>query len=114
MSGDRTKLEQLKELAQLDPDDPLVHYGLGCEHLKLGEYAEAEPAFRRTIHLQPDYSAAYRELGKALAKLDREQEAIEVYQRGRGIACEKGDLQTEREIEVFLRRLEKAKGDCSE
>lgn len=104
MNGDRTKLEQFKELVQLDPDDPLVHYVLGSEHLKLDEHAEAVAAFRRTIELKPDYSAAYRELGKALAKLNREKEAIEIYQQGRTIACEKGDLQTVKEIDVFLKR----------
>lgn len=105
MSGDRSKLDQFKELVQLALDDPLVHYGLGSEHLKLAEYEEAAAAFRRTIELKSDYSAAYRELGKTLTKLNQEKEAIEIYQQGRTIACEKGDLQTVREIDVFLKRL---------
>jgi len=105
MTDERWKLEQLKELAQLEPDDPVVHYGLGCEHLRFGESEEAAAAFRRALELKPDYSAAHRDLGKALEKLGRVQEAIAAYRRGKEVACQKGDLQTEREIEVFLKRL---------
>ena len=105
MSEDRWKLEQLKELAQLEPDDPVTHYGLGCEHLRFKENEEAAACFRRALELKPDYSAAHRELGKALEKLGRVPEAVEAYRRGKEVACQKGDLQTEREIEVFLKRL---------
>jgi Flp pilus assembly protein TadD len=105
MTEDRSKLEQFKELAELEPDDPLVHYGLGTEHLKLGELAEAVSAFRRTLELKPDYSAAYRELGKALDKLGDRQAARQAYEKGKQVAQEKGDLQTVREIEIFLKRL---------
>ena len=100
------KLEQLKQLAELDPDDAVVHYGLGCEYLRRGEFEAATEALRRTLQLQPDYSAAWRELGKALEKLGRREAALEAYRRGHEVAQEKGDLQTVREIAVFLKRLE--------
>ena len=67
----------------------------------------AEREFREAVRLKPDYSAAYRELGKALVALERPEEAREIYRKGADIACEKGDLQTKKEIEVFLNRLEK-------
>ena len=105
MTDERWKLEQLKELAQFDPDDAVVHYGLGCEHLRFKEYEEAAASFRRTLELKPDYSAAHRDLGKALEKLGQTEQAIAAYRKGKEIACQKGDLQTEREIGVFLKRL---------
>lgn len=105
MTDERWKLDQLKELAQLDPDDPVVHYGLGCEHLRFKEYEEAAASFRRALGLQPDYSAAHRDLGKALEKLGQTEQAVAAYRKGKEIACQKGDLQTEREIDVFLKRL---------
>ena len=104
MTEDRSRLQQFKELAELDPDDPVVHYGLGSEHLKLGEYREAAQAFRRALELKPDYSAAYRELGKALEKLGERDAARATYEKGREVAREKGDLQTAKEIDVFLKR----------
>ena len=48
-----------------------------------------------------------RGFAHTLVALARPEEAREIYQRGADIACEKCDLQTKREIEVFLRRLEK-------
>lgn len=108
MSEERSKLEQLKELAQLEPDDPVVHYGLGMEYLRVGEAANAAASFRRVVELKPDYSAAYRELGKALEKLGQVAEAIGAYEKGKEVGQAKGDLQTVKEIDVFLRRLEKS------
>ena len=105
MSSDTSKLEQLKELAQLEPDDPVVHYGLGVEYLRAGDPQNAAAALRRAVELKPDYSAAYRERGKALAKLGQSEEARATYEEGKRIAQQKGDLQTAKEIEVFLRRL---------
>ena len=104
-TDDRWKLEQLKELAELEPGDPVVHYGLGAEHLRHGEFPEAEKAFRRAIELKPDYSAAHRDLGKALEKQNRREDAVAAYRKAKEVACARGDLQTEREIDVFLKRL---------
>lgn len=102
-----SKLDQLRELAALEPDDPVVHFGLGREYLRVGEAENAARAFRRVVELKPDYSAAYRELGKALEKTGQTDEAISIYQKGKEVAQQKGDLQTVKEIEVFLRRLGK-------
>ncbi|HVA01950.1 MAG TPA: tetratricopeptide repeat protein [Terriglobia bacterium] len=104
----KSPLEAFEELAAQAPDNVMVRYSLGREYLKAKRYAEAEREFREAVRLKPDYSAAYRELGKALVALSRPDEAREIYQKGADIACEKGDLQTKKEIEVFLNRLEKA------
>ncbi|TAM81630.1 MAG: tetratricopeptide repeat protein [Acidobacteria bacterium] len=104
----KSPLEAFEELAAKAPDNVMVHYSLGREYLKAKRYAEAERELREALRLKPDYSAAYRELGKSLVGLDRPDEAREVYTKGVEVACGKGDLQTQREIEVFLRRLDKA------
>ena len=104
MSAD--KLEQLKQLAEVDPEDPVVFYGLGSEYLRRGDAAAAAEALHRCLELKPDYSAAHRELGRALEKLGRVEEAVAAYRRGHEVATEKGDLQTAREISIFLKRLE--------
>lgn len=103
--SDESKVEQFKQLIEMEPDDPVVHYGLGAEYLRLGEFAAAAEEFHRTVELKPDYSAAYRELGRALEKLNRNQEATDAYRKGAEVAKQKGDLQTIKEIEVFLKRL---------
>ena len=102
---DRSKVDQFKQLIEMEPNDPVLHYGLGMEYQRLGDFVAAAEEFRRTTELKPDYSAAYRELGKALEKLGQNQEAVRTYRKGIDISKQNGDLQTMKEIEVFLRRL---------
>ena len=45
--------------------------------------------------------------GQAYTALDRPQAATEVFQRGIAVAEARGDLQTAKEMQVFLRRLQK-------
>ncbi len=104
----KSPLEAFEEMAAKAPENVVVRYSLGREYLKARRYSEAERELREALRLKPDYSAAYRELGKSLVGLERPDEAREIFTKGAAIACEKGDLQTQREIEVFLRRLEKA------
>lgn len=66
MTGDEL-LNEFLEAAKLEPDDPLVLYGLGNEYLKLRRYQEAIQTFAHLIEIQEDYSAAYRQLGQAYA-----------------------------------------------
>jgi Flp pilus assembly protein TadD len=103
----KSPLQAFEELATQAPENVMVRYGLGREYLKGKHFADAEREFREAVRLKPDYSAAYRELGKALVGLERLEEAREIYLKGAEVACEKGDLQTKKEIEVFLNRLEK-------
>jgi hypothetical protein len=46
-------------------------------------------------------------LGRAHFELHENTEARRVFTRGREVAQENGDLQTVREIDVFMRRLDK-------
>ncbi|MBI3989359.1 MAG: tetratricopeptide repeat protein [candidate division NC10 bacterium] len=105
MSGSR--IEQFKEILALDPNDEVVHYGLGEEYLRAGMFEEAVQEFETVIRLKPDYTAAYRELGKALEKGRRIEEAKEAYRKGIEVGSWTGDLQTKKEMEVFLKRLGK-------
>ena len=101
-----SKIEQFKQLIEMDQNDAVLHYGLGVEYLRQETIPAAVEEFRRTLELKPDYSAAYRDLGRALEKLDQNREAVEAYRRGVGVAKQNGDLQTIKEIEVFLKRME--------
>lgn len=96
-----------RRLLERDPTNPMVLYSLGNELFKEGRYGEARDHLRRAIENKPDYSVAYRTLGRAHFELDEDAEAREVFLKGKGIARENGDLQTVKEIDVFLRRLEK-------
>ena len=58
--------------------------------------------------LKPDYSAAHRGLGRVLERAWRRDDARAAYRKGLAVAARTGDLQTKKEIEVFLHRLDAA------
>ncbi len=103
MASDR--IGAFRKLLESDPKDPLLHYGLGLELLKAGSAEEAAREFAETVRLNPDHTAAYREWGKALERAGRPGEAREAWSLGIGVSGRTGDLQTGKEMEVFLRRL---------
>jgi Tfp pilus assembly protein PilF len=89
-------------------DNALLRFTLGSEHLKAGDAAAAVRHLARALEHDPKYSAAWKVYGKALAQAGREEEAVEAYREGIAVAEEKGDIQSAKEMRVFLKRLEKA------
>jgi Flp pilus assembly protein TadD len=106
--GDR--IAEFKEVAELMPDDPVVRFGLAGAYLDAGQAESAVLEYRETIRLKPDYSAAHRGLGRALERAGCPAEARVAYAKGLEVATQTGDLQTKKEIEVFLRRLDSTSG----
>ena len=104
--GDR--IAEFKEVAELMPDDPVVRFGLAGAYLDAGQAESAVREYQETIRLKPDYSAAHRGLGRALERAGHREEARAAYAKGLEVATQTGDLQTKKEIEVFLRRLDSA------
>ncbi len=96
-----------RKLLERDPNNPMVLYSLGNELFKEGSYPEARDHLRHAIENKPDYSVAYRMLGRTHYELREDAEAREVFAKGREVATQNGDLQTVKEIDVFRRRLEK-------
>jgi len=102
-----SRAEMFRKLLERDPNNPMVLYSLGNELFKEGRYPEARDHLRRAVENKPDYSVAYRMLGRAHYELGEDADAREVFERGREVATENGDLQTVKEIDVFRRRLDK-------
>ena len=100
------RIAEFKEVLELMPEDPVVRFGLAGAYLEAGEAESAVTEYQEAIRLKPDYSAAYRGLGRSLERAGRLDDAKAAYATGRDVAAQNGDLQTKKEIEVFLRRLE--------
>ena len=96
-----------RKLLQRDSDNPMILYSLGNELFREGRYEEARDLLQRAITNKPDYSVAYRMLGRAHYELNENTEAREVFLNGKEVARGNGDLQTVKEIDVFLRRLQR-------
>jgi predicted Zn-dependent protease len=96
-------IPSLEKLIGTPRDGALLRYSLGAEYLKAGDQARAVEHLREAVKRDPDYSAAWKLLGKALA--DEPAQALEAWTRGIEAAHRKGDRQAEKEMTVFARRL---------
>jgi uncharacterized protein HemY len=102
-----SRVEMFSKLLERDPENPMILCSMGIELFKEGRYREARDHLARAVENKPDYSVAYRMLGRAHYELHDNTEARRVFTKGKEVAKENGDLQTVKEIDVFLRRLDK-------
>ena len=77
----------------------------------VGEPDRAVLHLRRCVELDPKYSAAWKLLGKALQADDDIAGARQAWQQGIAAAVARGDKQAEKEMTLFLRRLDKLTPD---
>lgn len=102
-----TREEMFLRLLEREPNNAMILYSLGGDLFKEGRYEEARTYLERAIGAKPDYSAAYRTLGRVLAAQGEDEGALAVFGKGREVAVQRGDLQIAREIDVFAGRLGK-------
>ncbi|MCP8462509.1 tetratricopeptide repeat protein [Pseudomonas sp. ZM23] len=103
-------LEGLERMLAKGVDNALLRFGLGKGYLDAGDAATAAVHLRRCVEQDPKYSAAWKLLGKALQAQDDLDGARAAWSDGLAAAQAHGDKQAEKEMTVFLRRLEKTKG----
>ena len=101
------QITNLLKLVGTPRDGALLRFSLGAEYLKCGDFGSAVAHLGAAVEKDPDYSAAWKLLGRALAENGRKAEALASYRRGIEVAERKGDRQAAREMTVFARRLEK-------
>ena len=100
-----TIIANLEKLLDGPRDCALLRFSLGNEWLKAGDPSKAAEYFRDALERDANYSAAWKQLGKALAENGDTQAALDTFARGIAIAEQKGDLQAAKEMNVFARRL---------
>ena len=99
--------EALEKMLAKGMDNALLRFGLGKAHLDAGNAAQAAEHLQRCIEFDPNYSAAWKLLGKALQAEGDIEAARQAWQQGIAAAQAKGDKQAEKEMSVFLRKLDK-------
>ena len=100
----------LEKLLASGRDGALLRFGLGQALLQEGQPQQAAVHLQQATAQDPHHSAAWKLLGKALEQLGRADEAEAAWTRGLAVAGERGDMQSVKEITVFLRRLQRARG----
>jgi Tfp pilus assembly protein PilF len=100
-------LEGLEKMLAKGVDNAVLRFGLGKGYLDAGEFARAAEHFRRCVAFDANYSAAWKLLGKALLEQGDRSAAEQAWQQGIAAAQAHGDKQAEKEMSVFLKRLQR-------
>jgi Tfp pilus assembly protein PilF len=103
----RQVIPSLEKLLSQGKESALLRFSLGTEYFKLHETWVSVFHLKRAIELDPEYSAAWKLLGMALAENGILHEALDAWRRGAVVAEKRGDKQAAKEMGVFVRRLEK-------
>ena len=69
--------DRFEALLAAGKDGALLRFSLGMHYLKAGEAARAAGHLREAVRQDPQYSAAWKLLGKALAESGARDDAIE-------------------------------------
>jgi predicted Zn-dependent protease len=103
-------LDRFEAMLASGRDDALLRFSLGMQYLQAGQADRAAEHLRRAVTHDPDNSAAWKLLGRALAQAGDAAGAAMAYRDGIAAAERRGDKQAAKEMTVFLRRLDKAPG----
>jgi Tfp pilus assembly protein PilF len=99
MMSRRAKLEAM--LAQ-SPGDTFLGYGLAMEMIKEGDAEAGKKQLVQVIEANPDYQAAYFQLGQILTNEGEIEAAKGWLERGIEAAKRIGDVHAAAEMEGFL------------
>lgn len=100
-------LQNLEKMLATGRDSSLLRFSLGNEFSKLGQFEQAATHLQQAVTQDPNYSAAWKLLGKALSESGQLSAALSAYQSGIVAAEKRGDKQAAKEMAVFANRIQK-------
>jgi Tfp pilus assembly protein PilF len=95
------RIEPLKKVLSIDPNDDVAWFGLGKAYMEDGNFEEAQRALRQCIAVKPGYSAAYYALAQSLRTLNRLDECREVCTAGIEVSMKNGDAMVTKNLEAL-------------
>ena len=100
-------INSLKSLLGGPRDSALLRMTLANALLSEGLESEAELQLVEAIGMDGAYTAAWKQLGKVCLSLENKDGAREAWQAGIDAAIKNGDKQAEKEMTVFIKRLDR-------
>jgi Tfp pilus assembly protein PilF len=97
-------IDRFEAMLTAGQDTALLRFSLGNAYLD-DDPGQAAVHLRKAVELDPNYSAAWKILGKALTLYGEPTDAAAAYRTGIDVAQSKGDKQAAKEMRVFLKRL---------
>ena len=100
-----TRLEQLLQFVDEDPDDPFNLYGLALEYLK-SDVGKATVLFEKLLADHENYLPTYYQAANLFESIGRREQAIAILEKGILIAKHTKELKTLRELQGVLNELQ--------
>jgi tetratricopeptide (TPR) repeat protein len=95
------RIDALKKLLQIDPNDEVAYFGLGKALMDDGQYAEAADYLQKCVAVKPTYSAAYLALVESLLKIGQNDRAKQILEQGHAVSLKNGDMQVTKKLEAI-------------
>lgn len=100
-------IDALETMLAEGTDNAMLRYTLGKAYFDRGDFSVAVGHLRHAVAQDAAYSAAWKWLGRTLTECGDDEQARQAFEAGIAAAAKKGDKQAEKEMRVFLRRLDK-------
>lgn len=95
------RIEPLKKVLAMDPNDEVAWFGLGKAYMDDGNFEEAAKALQQCVNVKPAYSAAYLALAQSLHKLNRLDECRTICATGIDVSTKNGDAMVTKNLEML-------------
>jgi predicted Zn-dependent protease len=95
------RIEPLKKVLTIDPNDEVAWFGLGKAYMEDANFAEAAKALQQCVTVKPTYSAAYYAWAQSLHKLGRIDECRTVCATGIDVSTKNGDAMVTKNFELL-------------
>jgi predicted Zn-dependent protease len=99
------RIEPLKKVLAIDPNDEVAWFGLGKAYLEDENYDEAITALENCVRVKPTYSAAYYALAQALQKRGQVDQCRQVCDRGIEVSTKNGDAMVTKNLQLLKQSL---------
>ncbi|TVQ47629.1 MAG: tetratricopeptide repeat protein [Saprospirales bacterium] len=99
------RLEQLENLLKESPNDPFILYAIAKELENKGQLQTAMKKYDQLMEKHPDYVGTYYHYGGVLEKLNKRENAIQIYRAGLLVAQKLQDNHAYRELFQSLQEI---------
>lgn len=85
------RIDRIRTMLKENPGDCFLQHALALECIKLGNDEEARLLFESVLEKEPGYIGSYYHLAKLLERIEQNEKAIKVYEKGMEEAKKSGD-----------------------
>lgn len=100
-------INALESMLKNGRDSAMLRLSLAGGLQQNGDLTAALAHLQSAVEQDPNYTAAWKALGKLQLQLEDKAAARQAWQKGIAVALQRGDKQAQKEMQVFVKRLDK-------